>query len=418
MEKYVCAFRGRRDSYQVPLALAESHRLEDFITDFYVSPELSKKASGRLFHAKWFEKVLKRSEPGLPLSRVRCLWGTTLIEHLRTQLGYSPGASFAWYDEIYSRAAAARANHTKANLFLYSPYAWEAFADTAYRRHAPRKVLFQFHPHPDYERRVLAEDFQRYPAVRQSYVEATNHDLSPRVHQRQAECWRHADLIFCASTFTQATLLAAGADRARCRVIPYGVAPSEAAPPSSSELEAQTRDGRFRALFVGSGVQRKGLHHLLVAWRTAHLPPGSELTLVCRHIDPGLEAAVAASPATVLRRHVSAEDLREMYRKSSAFVMPSLIEGFGQVFLEALIEGCPVLGTVNTCLPDVGGEEQGVFTVDVGNIEALHSQLERLAGMLPNKPAIREAARERAREFCWSRFRQGINAGLSESKIK
>jgi hypothetical protein len=38
MEKFVCAFRGRRDAYQVPLALAEGDLLEAFITDAYATP--------------------------------------------------------------------------------------------------------------------------------------------------------------------------------------------------------------------------------------------------------------------------------------------------------------------------------------------------------------------------------------------
>src|SRR4051794_15793725 len=38
MEKFVCAFRGRRDAYQVPLALAEGDLLETFITDVYATP--------------------------------------------------------------------------------------------------------------------------------------------------------------------------------------------------------------------------------------------------------------------------------------------------------------------------------------------------------------------------------------------
>ena len=38
MEKFVCAFRGRRDSYQVPLGLAEAELLDQFITDAYALP--------------------------------------------------------------------------------------------------------------------------------------------------------------------------------------------------------------------------------------------------------------------------------------------------------------------------------------------------------------------------------------------
>ena len=42
--------------------------------------------------------------------------------------------------------------------------------------------------------------------------------------------------------------------------------PLPAAPPAG---------GAFEALFVGSGGQRKGLHHLCLAWRRAKLPAGS-----------------------------------------------------------------------------------------------------------------------------------------------
>jgi hypothetical protein len=37
MGKFVCAFRGRRDSYQMPLALAEVDLPDRFVTDAYAS---------------------------------------------------------------------------------------------------------------------------------------------------------------------------------------------------------------------------------------------------------------------------------------------------------------------------------------------------------------------------------------------
>ena len=151
-------------------------------------------------------------------------------------------------------------------------------------------------------------------------------------------------MIMCASTFTRRTLLEAGADFERCVVIPYGFEmprlPLEAINGCETTNGASTR---FRALFVGSGVQRKGLHHLLHAWHRARLPADSELTLVCRNLDPGLEELVIRSRATRLLRGVSGRRLAKIYREHSLFVMPSLTEGFGQVFLEALSFGCPVL---------------------------------------------------------------------------
>ncbi len=171
-------------------------------------------------------------------------------------------------------------------------------------------------------------------------------------------------------------------------------------------------DTGFRALFVGSGVQRKGLHHLLFAWRKANLPKGSVLTLICRNIEPPLKDLAEKMPGVELLRGTTAEVLQEKYSGSHLFVMPSLVEGFGQVYLESLNQGCPVLGTANTCLPDLGTEEDGVFLTAPGNVEALVASLERLSGLLPGNETLRSRARKNAARWTWSRFRENLIAHL------
>ena len=92
MPKYVCAFRGRRDSYQVPLALAESERLDQLITDAYATPWVRFAAN---FAAESVRgKVNFRSQDGIPSDRVRCLWRTTALEHIRHKLGYAPTSTY------------------------------------------------------------------------------------------------------------------------------------------------------------------------------------------------------------------------------------------------------------------------------------------------------------------------------------
>lgn len=396
---YVCAFRGRRDGYQVPLALAEAGRLDRLITDAWAGPRLRRLPLPASLRGRW--------EPGVPDGRVRCLWGTTLHERFRHRLGFSRTATWARLDAEFSRAAAARARRTGADLFLYSPYAWEAFTAAYGTRRTPRRVMFQYHPHAAVENPLLDADARQFPEVARSHAEATGERLPADLQRRNADGWQHADLCLCASSFTRDSLLAAGADPARCAVVPYGVdLPPENA---AGGANGPDREG-FHALFVGSGVQRKGLHHLLTAWGRARLPADRTLTLVCRNLDPGLEAAVARCPATRLLRGTGGADLQRLYADSTLFVMPSLTEGFGQVFIEALGAGCPVLGTAHTCLPDLGGEEDGIFLTEVANAEHLVHNLERLSALLPARPGLRAAARARARAFPWTRFRAGLRA--------
>lgn len=397
MSQYVCAFRGRRDNYQVPLALAEKGLLDQFITDFYAVNSLGQVAP--ILPTSWRSKLAFRLEHGIPIERVRCLWGTTLLEHTRHYLGLSRAATFSWLDQSFAHAAASRAQRTKSDLLLYTPYAWKAFL--APYRHKPRKILFEYHPHPEFQTRLLTEDLKRFPFVQQSYREETGTHLPSQLQFRVRDCWKHADIILCASSFTRQTLLAAGAEPSSCKVIPYGIDLSTL-PFKESKIDS------FQALFVGSGSQRKGLHHLLYAWRQARLPKGSLLTLVCRNLDPGIESLIPEIPQVRLIRGTDVPKLRYLYQTSSLFVMPSLIEGFGQVFLEALSYGCPVLGTVNTCLPDIGREEDGIFLSEVGDLDQLTHQLEYLANWLPSNPGIRKKALSCAERFPWENFRSTL----------
>jgi glycosyltransferase involved in cell wall biosynthesis len=84
--------------------------------------------------------------------------------------------------------------------------------------------------------------------------------------------------------------------------------------------------------------------------------------------------------------------------------MPSLVEGFGQVYLEALSHGLPVLGTENTCLPDIGTELDGVYITPSADVGALVDKLESLSRELPDQPERRLKAYAKARQFTWQKF--------------
>ncbi len=148
----------------------------------------------------------------------------------------------------------------------------------------------------------------------------------------------------------------------------------------------------MRFLFVGQGVQRKGLHHLIRAWQACPRP-GAKLTLVCYRIDPAIQALID-DPTIELRSYVEKDELEALYRRSHVFVMPSLIEGFGLVYLDALAHGCHVIGTANTGLPDMDCSPQMATLVEPGDIAALAAAIDDLIVRAPGFDcgAIAEAA--------------------------
>ncbi len=394
--RFVCAFRGARDGYQAAVALAERDLLERLITDAYATPEI--------MNQPWLPSSLRarlaeRRAEGLPAERVRALWKTTIVEHTRHALGFSKRQTWLKLDGRFGEAAAAEARRSHAHLLIYSPYAFEAF--TARYSHAPRRVLFQYHPHPELESRLLEEDRRRFPDFGESLDDANGDETAHGLGIRERDSWKHADAIICSSAFTRRSLVEAGCAERLCHVIPYGIEMPRAAVASPAE-------SGFEVLFVGSGGRRKGLHHLLLAWQRATLPPGSRLTLVCRVIDQGIATLANSLPTVMIRHGVSAAERETLYTRSHLMALPSLVEGFGQVYLEALARGCPVLGTANTALPDLGGQANGIFLAAPGDVDQLTAQLEKLSGTLPSNRSLRTAAAALAGRFPWTTFRERL----------
>lgn len=400
---FVCAFRGRRDDYQVPLALAEYNLLSGFVTDIYATPRMKRlgKAIPGLSPMLDF-----RYKSGIPVSAVHQSPLMAFREFALRRDADKIEALRDIHDELLSMRAAKLANRQGAHLFLYSPYAVPAF-DATYR-HAPKKILFQYHPHHLAEYAILRKDAERYRLSGE--LAWARKESTIRVRRvRTDDVWRHADHIICASSFTARTLIEAGADASRISVVSYGVDVPERRP-------VQAASEVFRVLFVGSGIQRKGLHHLLRAWTQASLPSSAELTIVARVLDESMVDLARQAHNIRFVRGLTAAQLVQEYRTSSLFCMPSLVEGFGQVYLEALAEGLPVLGTRNTCLPDLGGEVDGVFLTETGNVQGLCAQLERLSLVVPGNSPLKEAAARTAEKYSWDKFRRRI-AEICDSTV-
>jgi glycosyltransferase involved in cell wall biosynthesis len=400
---YVCAFRGRRDSYQVPIALAEAGILDSFITDLY-SGSIEDLFS-RVLPERYAQKITHRFDPAIPPDRVRRLWLVAAAEALSRLAGQSASGIYERFDPLYGAACVRAARRTRSDLFMYSPHAWDAFR--ARYSHSPRKILFQFHPHHLLEDAILDADRTQSSTLGINFngcLENVNNEASLG-RSRGDEAWKFADHIVCASSFTCRSLLEVGARRENITIVPYGV---DSLPKITSSEELGHDVGTFHALFVGSGLQRKGLHHILSAWAKARLPAGSRLTVVSRVVDSGFEQLLRSVPGISYLPGVTARELKQLYSEASLFVMPSLVEGFGQVYLEALSHGLPVLGTRNTCCPDLGTETDGVFLTQPGNIDELISWFEILSRRVPGDREIRHRARKCAEKFTWSAFREKI----------
>jgi len=126
-------------------------------------------------------------------------------------------------------------------------------------------------------------------------------------------------------------------------VIPYGV---QKLPASSVATRA-----RKYILFAGRMVPYRNLNTLIQAFLQIQHQIEHDLILA-GEICCDLHVPVGNS-RVVVRGYVAGDELASLYRGASAFVFPSLAEGFGFPPLEAMAWGCPVISTAEASLPEV-----------------------------------------------------------------
>ncbi len=172
----------------------------------------------------------------------------------------------------------------------------------------------------------------------------------------------------------------------------------------AAETEWRARLGPHAVLIVGrmSSTERyKGHEQLLDAWRgVLTRVPDAQLVIVGRGDDAARlqtrarECGVAAN--VIFTGHVSEAELDVLYERAALFAMPSLGEGFGVVYLEAMRHARACLA----CAEDAAAEivQDGVTGVLVPNREP-QTLASSLSALLEND--ARCAALGRAGQARW-----------------
>jgi len=397
---YYVAFNRDRDFYQVPAALAAAGKLKALVTDLYL-PDA--------FQGGWLSRKLglaHRHCDAVPSPLVKWSTEALWLQMIALRLASSErqrSEIFHRLDASLSRKAGRLAVGTGSGLLLYSGYALEAF-DMVKETGLPR-LLFVYHPQGDYVRRILEEDFSRHPEVAASHQRHLD-EIAMNEGERVAEEIGLATGIACASSFTARSVRACmGSKNVEPAVIPYGCFS-----PVSRNPGRSFKASRPQVLFVGQGTQRKGLHHLLKVWREG-FQQNADLTLVLNQVDPGIMAMISALPVRPrVVEGLSREDLTSEFERADLFVLPSLVEGFGLVYLEALSAGCHVIGTNNTGLPDLDAPPEAATVIPPGDLEQLQATLEAAIAKASQEGFDQGLIRSFAATRTWENFRAGIRS--------
>ena len=407
--KVVVVHSGARDRYQVALGLSRAGLLECLVTDFFWSEETPfRHWLAQRLPTRVLSMLRQRSAPGLPPSQVKTVLSAAFAGFLLDKAQVIPYSVRRWFtrqaDATLGRVAGRTARRTGSELLSYSYYAYDAF-----RAAGKAGMLFQMHPHPETMRDLLLAEIAAHPDCAASLQQEWELNLPPADFQRLVDETTMPARSLTASSFTRRSLLDHGSAPERVGVAPYGIDLEKFQPDLTRNRSTQ---GPLKLLFVGRINQRKGIKYLLQA--LAMLPDAALELTVCGRVLDGLDLFEQAGARVRIRPSVSSEELVRAYQDADLFVLPSIAEGFGQVLLESLACGLPILATTHTAAPDLIHEGREGFVVEPRHPEQL---ADRIGWALEHRDellAMRVAARVCAEQFPWSRFHDEVNHAVHQ----
>ncbi len=158
-------------------------------------------------------------------------------------------------------------------------------------------------------------------------------------------------------------------------------------------------------LYVGNARIYKNLERILKAYAmAAESSDVPDLVMVVRRdrAFAGFERMLERSGVAGRIRLCSDlpdERMRELYSTCTAFVSPSVWEGFGLPVLEAMAAGCPVIASRGTALEEVAGD--GALLVDPLDTPAISRAIVEICSNLRAREELSARAVSRAALFGW-----------------
>jgi glycosyltransferase involved in cell wall biosynthesis len=226
-----------------------------------------------------------------------------------------------------------------------------------------------------------------------------------------AASFRDADGIVTSSTVTSVELVSRFAlDEKKVRIITPGLDRRFLEDVPAAELKATRKRCNLPPsflLFVGAQVPRKNLVRFVEALKIVHLR-GLQIPLVLVGPEGEDSEGIRAKAEKLGIGHwvmttgyLEEKDIRNAYRLASAFVLPSLCEGFGMPLVEAMASGVPIAASRISAIPEVCRDAAVYFQPD--DAEGMAKKVASVIEDEDLRKRLIARGKERARDFSWKK---------------
>jgi phosphatidylinositol alpha-1,6-mannosyltransferase len=200
-----------------------------------------------------------------------------------------------------------------------------------------------------------------------------------------------------------------------------------ALPPAAGEVNSGEapdralldRMGRNVVLVVGRMARAegyKGQDLLIEAWPlVTRCVPDAQLAIVGRGDDlPRLQQMAKGDERILFTGPVSEPTLHALYEQSAVFAMPSRLEGFGLVYLEAMLHRLPCIGSTEDAAGEVIADGATGYLVDRTDMPALAGTIVRCLEDPSLRKRLGEAGHARLQTmFTFENFRDRLFTAIT-----
>jgi len=228
----------------------------------------------------------------------------------------------------------------------------------------------------------------------------------------EKETYRSAKHVFTRSELVRASVIQDyGIEAEKVTVIGGGVNYACLPEPASrSGGEAPT------VLFIGKEFHRKGGDLLLKAFSLARQEyPLAKLKLVTQMPDP---INLPLENVDVIEPTWNRDVVSKLFQEADIFVLPSRLETWGDVLLEAMAWGLPCIGVQGDAMNEIILERKTGFLVQSGDVDSLSGRLLELFREPEKRMSYGRAGRQRVEElFTWDHVVARISSVLTKMRL-
>lgn len=171
-------------------------------------------------------------------------------------------------------------------------------------------------------------------------------------------------------------------------------------------------------LFVGAFKKSKNIPTLLKAFaqflNRSKKPYSLLLVGGDKWLDPEIQITLSTLPQSVQKQihflgFVDDAKLFSLYPHATAFVSPSIYEGFGLPFVEAMQLGCPVIGSNAGSLPEIIGDAG--LLVDPLSTSELAQAMEKVTESNTRSKLVAKG-KEKVKAYSWKSFAKEVYSAI------